>query len=118
MVYVLTAQFRAKCKTQSEQEVEQGTWLPIEPVINQDEETAYSPSIEGIWVLGQEGPNNMVALMWPPTNMLTHVRPLHIKPLFDGVPMNSLGGQRSGYQHSPCCHNEEAGQGEPRFGTN
>lgn len=90
MVYVLPAQFGVKYKGQSVQEVDQGTQLPVEPAVNKGEEAVYPSLTEGIRVLREEGPSETVAITRPPSNMLTHVRPIYVKAILDGVPMNRI----------------------------
>lgn len=58
--------------------------------LNKSEEATRPPLTEGIRVIGKEGPNETVALTRPPSNMLTHVRPLYVKAILDGVPMTRI----------------------------
>lgn len=58
--------------------------------MNKSEEAGCPSPTEGIRVLRGEGPSETVAITRPPSNMLTHVQPLYVKAILDGVPMNRI----------------------------
>lgn len=92
LVYVLLAHFRVAChhKVKSNQGSARMGELPVEATLNIFDKLLECPSAEGIQVLGEEGPSKTVTLTCPTPNMLSHVRPLYVRPILDGVPMAKI----------------------------